>query len=118
MPGRSAGVLYRRPAGSAESDVYPNGPGNPRRTECICRVIPCRGEAAFVLAVGAYAHVADEYAFDGALLIKQQLTGGKARKNIDAEGFGLFSQPAAEIAEADNKVALIVEGFGHKNSVL
>ena len=50
------------------------------------------------LAVLADAHVARGDADDAAVL-NQQLCGGKARIDLDAERFGLLPQPSTDIAE-------------------
>ena len=56
----------------------------------------------------ANAHVTGrDTAYNAGLVIKY-FGGSKARINLNAERFGLLSEPATEIAERDNVVAVIV----------
>ena len=57
------------------------------------------GEAGFVLAVLADAHVAGGDAGDG-IVLEQELGRGEARIDLDAERFGLARQIAADIRRA------------------
>ena len=61
-----------------------------------------------LLAILADAHVTGRDTAYGAGLVIKHLGGSKARINLDAERFGLLTEPAAEIAERDNVVAVIV----------
>src|SRR5450759_986989 len=61
-----------------------------------------------VLAVAAYAQVAGGHALDRAVLVVEHLGRGEAGVDLDAQPLGLLSQPAAQIAETDDVVAVIV----------
>src|SRR6185436_14637503 len=61
-----------------------------------------------LLAVLADAHVAGSDAFDLRAVIKN-LDGGEAGEDLDARGLGLLAQPAGEIAEADDVIAVVLE---------
>ena len=61
-----------------------------------------------VLAVAAYAQVAGGHALDRAVLVVEHFGRGEAGVDFDAQALGLLSQPAAQIAEADDVVAVIV----------
>jgi hypothetical protein len=61
------------------------------------------------LAVVADAHVAGGDAAHGTLVVIQHLGAGKAGIDLDAERFGLRAEPAAELAEADHIVAVVLE---------
>ncbi|EKY09918.1 hypothetical protein HMPREF9120_00196 [Neisseria sp. oral taxon 020 str. F0370] len=69
-------------------------------------------EVAGGLPVFADAHVAGGDAFDRAVGVVEDFGGGKAGVDFDAEGFGLFGQPAGEQAEADDVVAFVAEAGG------
>ena len=71
------------------------------------------GEAVLVLAVLADAHVAGGDAGHRAVVIVQHLGGGKARIDFDAQRFRLGGEPAADIAEGDDVVAVIVHQRRH-----
>src|SRR5262249_15420978 len=60
------------------------------------------------LTVLADAHVAGGDAEDAAVLAVEHLGGSEARIDLDAKSFGLGGQPAAEVAEADDVVAVVV----------
>ena len=71
------------------------------------------GEARLVVAVLADAHVAGGDAGDRAV-VEQHLGGGKARIDFDAERFGLRCQPAADVAERDDVIAVVVHKRRHQ----
>ncbi len=57
------------------------------------------------------AHVAGGDAHHGASLVEKNFGTGKAWVDLDAERFGLFAQPAADVAERDDVVAFVVEAL-------
>ena len=59
-------------------------------------------------AVLGDAHVAGGDALHRALLGVEHLGGGKARIDLDAQRLGLRRQPAADVAQADDVVAVVV----------
>jgi hypothetical protein len=61
-----------------------------------------------LFAVLADAHVAGCDAAHTAVFGIQHFGGGKAGIYLDTHGFGLFGEPAAHIAEADDVIAVIV----------
>ena len=61
------------------------------------------------LAVAADAHVAGGYALDRALFVEQHFGRGEAGEDLDAERFGLLAQPAHDIAQADDVIAVVLE---------
>ena len=61
------------------------------------------------LAVLADAQVAGRDAFDRAIVVVQHFGGRKAREDFDAERFGLLTQPARDVREADHVVAVVLE---------
>ena len=61
-----------------------------------------------LFAVLADTHVTGRDATDLAVFIVKYFRGGKPRINFDAHRLGLFGQPAAHIAEADDVIAVIV----------
>ena len=71
------------------------------------------GEAVLRLLVLADAHVAGGDAGDRAVIVVEHFGRGKARIDFDAERFGLGGQPAADTAERDDEVAVIVHQRRH-----
>jgi len=71
------------------------------------------GVGAFLLAISANAHVARRDASYIAVVVVQHFGGGKAREDVYAQGFGLFAQPATQIAEAHRVVAVVVRVSRH-----
>ncbi|BDD93837.1 hypothetical protein PanNE5_32770 [Pandoraea sp. NE5] len=65
-------------------------------------------------AVLADAHVAGRHAHDRAVLVVQDLGGREAREDFNAQRFGLLSEPAHDIAQADDIVAVILEAGGQQ----
>ena len=61
------------------------------------------------------AHVAGVDAGDRALFVIEQPGGGEARIDFDAERLGLAGQPAADVAEGDDVVAVIVHQRRHQD---
>jgi hypothetical protein len=58
------------------------------------------------------AHIAGGNAFDRAIFIKQYFSTGKAGVDFNTQRFGLFAQPAADIAERNDVVALVMKATG------
>ena len=71
------------------------------------------GEVGIGLAVAADAHVAGGDADNGAGVVVEHFGRGKAGIDLDAEPFGLLRQPAADIAERDDIVPVIVHQGRH-----
>jgi len=65
------------------------------------------------LAVLLDAHVAGGDTDDGALVVVENFGGGKARIDLDAQGFRVARQPATDIAERDDVVAVIAHQRRH-----
>ena len=66
-------------------------------------------EAVGGLTIFADAHVACGHAFDGAVVGVQNFCRRKARKDFNAQSFSLLAQPASEVAQADDVIAIVVE---------
>ena len=66
------------------------------------------------LAVLADAQVAGGDADDRAVVVVQHLGGGEAGEDLDAQRLGLLRQPAHDVAEADDVVAVVVEAVGQE----
>ena len=64
-------------------------------------------EAVRRLAVLADAHVAGGDADDLAVRVVEHLGGGEARIDLDAERLRLGGEPAADVAERDDEVAVV-----------
>ena len=73
-----------------------------------------RRVAVLVLAVLADAHVAGGDALDRAVLVVEHLGAGEARIDLDAQRLGLLAEPAADIAQADDVVAVVVHQPRHQ----
>ena len=71
------------------------------------------GEAVRRLAVLADPHISSGDADHRTLVVVKHLGGGKARIDLDAQSGGLLAQPAAEIAEADDVVAVVAHQRRH-----
>ena len=67
-----------------------------------------------VLAVLADAHVAGADAAHRAVLVVEHLGAGKARVDLHAQRLGLLAEPAAEIAQAHDVVAVVVHQPRHQ----
>ena len=72
-----------------------------------------RREAVLGLAVAANAHVAGRNAIDRAVGVVENLGGGKARIDLDAQFLGLLAEPAHDVAETDDIVAVIAHERRH-----
>ncbi len=66
------------------------------------------------LAVFAYPHVARGHAGHGAVVSVQHLGGGESGKNFYPQGFGLLGQPAHQLPQANDVVAVVVKTFGQQ----
>ena len=66
------------------------------------------------MAFAIHAEVAGDDAAYHAVLVDQRFLGGEARVDLDAQAFGLLGQPAAQVAQGDDVVALVVHGLGHE----
>ena len=72
-----------------------------------CSSTPGR-EIARRLAVLAHAHIAGGDALHPAGIVIEHLGGGEAGIDLHPQPLGLLGQPAAEIAQADDVIALVV----------
>ncbi len=66
------------------------------------------------LAVFAHAHVAGGHAGHGAVVSEQNLGGGKTRKDFYPQGLGLLGQPAHQLTQADDVVAVVIKTLGQQ----
>ena len=74
----------------------------------------------FFTTVLGNPHVPGQDAFDGAIFVIQDLGPGEAWEYFDAHIFRLFRQPATDIAQADDIIALVAhhrrqQDMGHIN---
>ena len=67
-----------------------------------------------MLAVLADAHVAGGDALHRAVLVVEHLGGGEAGIDLDAQRLGLLAEPAADVAQADDVVAVVVHQPRHQ----
>ncbi len=74
-----------------------------------------RGINAFLgVAFTVNAQVASKNAADDTFFVDQCFLSSKARIHLNAQCFGLFGQPAAQVAQRDDVVAMVVHGLGHE----
>ena len=73
-----------------------------------------RLERALAFAVRADAHVLRRDALHAAVVVVEDLRGREARKDVHAGVLGLFAQPAAEVAERQCEVAVVLRLLGHR----
>ncbi|VWC64862.1 hypothetical protein BLA18110_01549 [Burkholderia lata] len=66
------------------------------------------------LAVLAHAHVAGRDALHRAVVVVQDLGGGEAGEDLDAQRFGLCPQPARDVAQRNHVVAVVLEVGGQR----
>ena len=71
-------------------------------------------EAVGRLAVLADAHVAGGHALDRAVLVVEHLGGRETREDLHAQALGLLGQPACEVGQAQDVVAVVVEALGQQ----
>jgi hypothetical protein len=64
-------------------------------------------EAGRLFTVLANAHVPGGHALDAAIRVIEHFSGGEAGVDFHPQRLGLLAQPATEIAQADNVVAVI-----------
>ena len=76
--------------------------------------VHARRVAVLVLAVLADAHVAGGDAAHRAVLVVEHLGAGEARVDLDAQRLGLLAEPAADVAQADDVVAVVVHQPRHQ----
>ena len=72
------------------------------------------GVFGLVRSVLCNSHVAGCNALDRAIVVVQDLGRREARINLDAERLGLSTQPATDIAQADDVVAVVVQQRRHR----
>ena len=68
------------------------------------------------MTIPAHAEVSGGHADHGAIVVIEDLARSKARKNIHPEVFGLLPKPAAQIAQANRMVALVVGGLRYEKA--
>ncbi|MCY1300579.1 hypothetical protein D9M70_501510 [compost metagenome] len=71
------------------------------------------GEVRSRFAIALDAHVAGGNADDGTFVVIEHFGRGKARIDLDTQGFRMACQPATDIAERDDIVAVIVHQRRH-----
>ena len=64
------------------------------------------------LAFFVYPQIAGRHTDHGALLITEDFGRGKARENLHPQIFGLLREPAHDIAERDNVIAVVLKAAG------
>src|SRR5690554_467071 len=72
-----------------------------------------RHVTVFLGAIPGNTHIAGDHAFNLTIL-DDGFRRGKARIHLNAQLLGLFGQPAAQVAQADDVVAMVVHVPGHK----
>src|SRR5690606_6357747 len=70
--------------------------------------------AVLRIAFTVHAQVAGDDPAHHAVFVDQCFLGGEARVDLNAQVLGLLSQPAAQIAQGNDVVALVVHGLRHK----
>ena len=58
------------------------------------------------------AHVAGGHALDGAVFVEQHFGSGEAGEDFHFQRFGLLRQPARQVGQADDVVAVVVKALG------
>src|SRR5690606_40963784 len=66
------------------------------------------------VAFAVDTQVTGEDALDHAVLVDQRFLGGKAGVDLNTQILGLLGQPAAQVAQGDDVVAMVVHGLGHE----
>ena len=61
----------------------------------------------FPLPLGRQTHVARRHPLHAAIVVEQDFCGGKPRIDLHFQGLGLLCQPAADIPQADDVVAMV-----------
>ena len=72
------------------------------------------GIAGLVLAVVADAGIAGGDTFHRTIFVVEYFAGGKAGEDLDAQTFGLFCQPAAQVTQGNDVVPFVVHGLGYE----
>ena len=72
-----------------------------------------RLEARLLLAVAADTHDAGGDALDRAVFVVEHFRGREAGEDFDAHALGLLGQPAADVPQRDNIVAVVVDLVRH-----
>src|SRR5690606_18919541 len=70
--------------------------------------------AVLGIAFTVYAQIGRDETSHHALLVDQCFLSGEARIDFDAQVFGLLGQPATQVTQGNNVIALVVHGLGHK----
>ncbi len=73
-----------------------------------------RIQAFLGVALAVHAQIARDDAAHHTGVVEQRFLGGEAWIDFHAEVFGLLRQPAAQVAQRDDVVALVVHGLGHE----
>ena len=68
------------------------------------------------MTILAHAEISGGHADHGAIVVIEDLARSKARKNVHPEVFGLLPKPAAQIAQANRMVALVVGGLRYEKA--
>ena len=69
-------------------------------------------EFAGRLAVLADAQVASGHAAQAAVFVVERLCSGKSGEDLDTLGFGLFAEPARQVRQAHDVVAVVAKTVG------
>jgi len=64
----------------------------------------------------ADAHVARGHALDRAIFVVEHFGGGEAREDFHTQVFCLLAQPAGEVAQADDVVAVVLRALGQEDA--
>ena len=73
-----------------------------------------RRVGVLVLAGLGHAHVAGGDALHRPVVVVEHLGGGESRIDLDAQRLGLLAEPAADVAQADDVVAVVVHQPRHQ----
>ncbi len=68
----------------------------------------------FGIALTVDTQITGDDAADHAVIVEQRFLGGEARIDFHAQVLGLLGQPAAQVAQGNDVVAVVVHGLGHK----
>ncbi len=71
-------------------------------------------QAFFRVAFAVDAQITGDDAAHHAVFVEQRFLSCKARVDFNAKVFSLLGEPAAQIAQRDNVVAMVVHGLGHE----
>ena len=73
-----------------------------------------RGERGLLLALTGYPHVSGGYSANRTAVVIENLRSGKTREDVHAHVLGLLAEPAAEVAETDRMIAVVVRRGRHE----